>query len=203
MATTQEIPKFSTVRHWTFNIINNIIMKKAAVGSTRLKITLFRSLLRWTRQPAVVQSKFSLDPSEFGVEDLLPKSVRRIRNHTGVYGAISYLFRQQGDVKNALREARGKTALSDSDAVDAALDVLKRLNQLGSQLKERLNQRIKNSSLDVHSKAVYSIGTTLHHLPTGSRCVVVGWDVDMATGQQRYVTQPDSHTVVLPSVILP
>ena len=195
-------------------------MKKAALGNARLKITLFRSLLRWTRTPEAVQTKFSLDPSEFGVDDLLPSSVRRIRNHTGVYGAISYLFR---------RVARGKAALSDHETVDVAMDVIKRLNQLGAQLKvsysslwisccrkpfvrypelihfsqcvrchvmyvlyrslsqERLNQRIKNSAWEVHSKAVYRVGTTLHHLPTGARCVVIGWDVDLATGQQRYV----------------
>lgn len=111
-------------------------MNKAAVGSTRLKITLFRSLLRWTKKPSVVQSKFSLDPSEFGVDGLLPPSVRRIRNHTGVYGAISYLFRQHA-VVNSVRVARGKAALSDSDAIDTALDVIKRLNQLGTQLQVR------------------------------------------------------------------
>ena len=120
-------------------------MKKTAVGNARLKIALFRSLLRWTRQPEAVQSKFSLDPSEFGVDGLLPKSVRRVRNNTGVYGAVSYLFREKPDVINSVRLARGHMALSENDTIDVALDVIKRLNQLGAQLKVQWRMYLLNS----------------------------------------------------------
>ena len=149
-------------------------------GTKRLTLTFFRSLLRFTRQPHVVQSKFTLNPAEFRLEGKLPSSIHHIRNHTGVYGTISYLFRRSKLI-DAICVAKNKPIWTESERIDVCLDAMKKLNQLSVQLKERHLQRIKNSTFEVYSRAVYRIGQSLHHIPSGCRCVVVGWDVNLTT----------------------
>ena len=166
-------------------------MSKSTNGNKRLTLTLFRSLLRFTRQPHVVQSKFTLNPAEFRIDGRLPSSVYHIRNHTGVYGAISYLFRRS-ELIDAICVAKNKTIWTESERIDVCLDALKKLNQVSVQLKERHLERIKNSAFEVYSRAVYRIGQTLHHIPSGCRCVVVGWDVNLSTNS-------DSNINVMPS----
>ena len=58
--------------------------------------------------------------------------------------------------------------------MDLAFEALKNLNVIGLKLKERYNVRVKNSAVEVYSKAVYHIGQTLHHRDSSCRCVVVG-----------------------------
>jgi len=154
--------------------------KSTTCGTKRLTLTFFRSLLRFTRQPHVVQSKFTLNPAEFRLEGKLPSSIHHIRNHTGVYGTISYLFRRSKLIDD-ICVAKNKPIWTESERIDVCLDAIKKLNQLSLQLKERHLQRIKNSTFEVYSRAVYRIGQSLHHIPSGCRCVVVGWDVNLTT----------------------
>ena len=172
-------------------------MKKATNGNKRLTLTLFRSLLRFTRQPHVVQSKFALNPAEFRIEGRLPSSVHHIRNHTGVYGTISYLFRRS-DLIDAICVAKNKPIWTESERIDVCLDSIKKLNQLSVQLKERHLQRIKNSAFEVYSRAVYRIGQTLHHVPSGCRCVVVGWDVNLTSNTNNITTSSTATTTNSP-----
>ena len=141
-------------------------------GDARLLKTLFRSLVRFTRQPHVVEAKFKLHPEDYGVaKELQALGVGNVRNHYGLYAAISHLFRSNSS--------------SSSGDVDTALDALKQLNALGFNLKEKNAQRMKNSAAEVQACAVFKVGQPLYHVPSGVRCIVVGWDVDLATGVQR------------------
>ena len=154
------------------------------LGDARLLKTLFRSMLRWSRQPHVVNAKFTLHPEDFGEpvsKELGAIGVRTVRNHYGLYGAVSHLFRGTS---------------SSSHNIDAALDGLKQLNVLGSSLKERLAQRVKNSAAEVRACASFKVGQPLYHVPSGVRCCVVGWDVDLATGAQRLDCLFDEEDVV-------
>ena len=100
--------------------------------SIRLKKTLFRSFLRWNKQPAIANSKFILNSSEFGVDKLLPLEMKMIQNKEGVYKTISYCFRNPvNDPKLA------------SKSIDIAFDSLRKLNTLGEQFKKRVSQEAR------------------------------------------------------------
>jgi hypothetical protein len=119
-----------------------------------------------------VSSNFVVDPNDIGIGHLLPQSVRSIRNKEGIHGAISYCFRTP-------------PAIGENEVdMDLAFDVLKKLNTYGTELKRRYSQHIKNSAPDVYNKVVFHIGQAVHHTPSNCRCVVTGWEIDMATGQQ-------------------
>jgi hypothetical protein len=102
--------------------------------------------------------------SYLGIKSLLPAGVHSISNKEGVHGAISYCFRQHQSTSN----------LSSSEQIDLGFETLKYLNTYGQKLKERYNQRVKNSSPDVYSKAVYHVGQTVCHTDSSCRCVVIG-----------------------------
>ena len=102
--------------------------------------------------------------SYLGIKSLLPAGVHSISNKEGVHGAISYCFRQHQSTSN----------LSSSEKIDLGFETLKYLNTYGQKLKERYNQRVKNSSPDVYSKAVYHVGQTVCHTDSSCRCVVIG-----------------------------
>ena len=99
-----------------------------------------------------------------GIKSLLPAGVHSISNKEGVHGAISYCFRQHQSTLN----------LSSSEQIDLGFETLKYLNTYGQKLKERYNQRVKNSSPDVYSNAVYHVGQTVCHTDSSCRCVVIG-----------------------------
>ena len=58
--------------------------------------------------------------------------------------------------------------------MDFAFETLKKLNALGVNIKRKYNTHIKNSAIEVHSKAAYHIGQTLHYREKQCRCVVIG-----------------------------
>lgn len=93
--------------------------------SIKLRKTLFRSFLRWNKQPAVINSTFILNPSEFGVEGLLPPEMLRVQNKEGVYQAVTYCF---------------KNSPNDSKNIDIAFNCLRKLNELDKQFKKRVSQ---------------------------------------------------------------
>lgn len=107
---------------------------------------------------------YTLILSYLGIKSLLPAGVHSISNKEGVHGAISYCFRHPQSTSN----------LSSSEQVDLGFETLKYLNTYGQKLKERYNQRVKNSSPDVYSKAVYHVGQTVCHTDSSCRCVVIG-----------------------------
>jgi hypothetical protein len=93
--------------------------------SVKLKKTLFRSFLRWNKQPAVINSTFTLNPSEFGLDGLLPPDMIRVQNREDVYKAITYCF---------------KNSANDSKNIDIAFNCLRKLNELDKQFKLHLSQ---------------------------------------------------------------
>lgn len=93
--------------------------------SVKLKKTLFRSFLRWNKQPAVINSTFTLNPLEFGLDGLMPPDMIRVRSREDVYEAITYCF---------------KNSANDSKNIDIAFNCLRKLNELDKQFKLRLSE---------------------------------------------------------------
>lgn len=102
-------------------------------------------------------------------------TVRSIKNKEGVHGAISYCFRNSQSPETILADIkRSKGKEKGADQIDLAFDVLKKLNTFGQRLKDLYNRRVKNSSPEVYSKAIYHVGQTLCHTESSCRCVVIG-----------------------------
>jgi hypothetical protein len=73
----------------------------------------------------VINSTFILNPSEFGVEGLLPPEMIRVQNKEGIYQAVTYCF---------------KNSANDSKNIDIAFNCLRKLNELDKQFKKRFSQ---------------------------------------------------------------
>jgi hemimethylated DNA binding protein len=151
--------------------------------SKKLSIALYRSFLRWNRNPTVIRSTFNIDPLVIGIPDshlnshpTLLKKNGKIKNATGVYTAINYCFRTQ---------------LPTSDNIDIAFTVLKNLNELTFELQQNLYKHNNNKIKDVLEKVVFKIGEVVQHNGSGYRGVVVDWVIN-DVGKQKVTLLLDS-----------
>eukprot|EP00462_Mataza_sp_D1_P013169 CAMPEP_0175157582 /NCGR_PEP_ID=MMETSP0087-20121206/22292_1 /TAXON_ID=136419 /ORGANISM="Unknown Unknown, Strain D1" /LENGTH=771 /DNA_ID=CAMNT_0016445227 /DNA_START=27 /DNA_END=2339 /DNA_ORIENTATION=- len=148
-----------------------------------LVLSLFRSLVRWTRQPLVEEVKFTLPPQP-GTQ-----VSKVIRNAEGLRQKIRDSFRQVSDVSLADRIDKGFQSLRTFD-----LD-------LAPQLKVIKEERQKKQSRE---GIKFHVGQVLRHKLFGYRCVVYGWDTrpvfdvsswDGVQRLERFDQQPFYHTV--------
>ncbi|RYH31252.1 hypothetical protein EON65_03175, partial [archaeon] len=136
----------------------------------RISRTFFRSYLRWNRQAIVNCVPFTLQPSYLGIEDLLPKNVTLV-GPEGVQAAIYHCFRtQEYSPRNT----------------DLALNVLKKLNEMSSSMKTRLEQQ-KEHMVDtpiVNLANFFKLGQIVQLKKNNIRAVVVGWKYDAKESKQ-------------------
>lgn len=137
--------------------------------SNKVSRTLFRSLLRWNRRPDVVASKFSIDTVGFGIDKILPKDYKVI-GHEGVQAAIFHCFRNNP---------------ATDENMDLCFSVLKSLNELSLELKERLDFRVANMADERNSKATFKVGQIVRYKKLKYRGIVSGWIIDPETGTQK------------------
>jgi hypothetical protein len=74
----------------------------------------------------VINSTFTLNPSEYGLDGLLPLDMIRVQNRADVYKAVTYCF---------------KNAPDDSKNIDIAFNCLRKLNELDMQFKLNLSEK--------------------------------------------------------------
>ncbi len=139
--------------------------------------TLFRSLLRWNRRPEVVASKFGLDTSHLSIDKFMPTDFKIIGNEH-VQASIYHIFRNNEPT---------------DDNLDLCFAALRDLNDLSSQLKERIALRAKYSSDEFNSKVVFRIGQPVKYKKLKFRGVVVGWEIDPVTKKQNIEVLFDVH----------
>lgn len=145
----------------------------ATKNQVMLSRVLFRSLLRWVRQPEITQSKFVIDPKAFSCEQLFPVNTM-LNNATGVQAAVFHCFRQNSGFDAAKSANSGATL---DTMIDLGFSVLKRLNEYTPFLKERLQQHLLHSTDSQLSHAIYRIGTVVQDRVTKIRGVVIGWEI--------------------------
>eukprot|EP01031_Cornospumella_fuschlensis_P041797 gene41797-51019_t len=109
--------------------------------------------------------EFMGGPSHFGIEDFLPKNVT-IAGPEGVQATIFHCFRTQN--------------YSDKN-IDIALNALKKLNELSSSMKGRLEQQKANLDIPIASgDHFFRLGQVVQLKKSKIRAVVVGWKYDSA-----------------------
>lgn len=129
---------------------------------------LLRSLLKWSRQEEVRKVPFTIVPSEFGCDEILPKEAV-ICDASGVKKAVLWAFRN---------------STYSNENLDNGFATLKSLNAYSLKLKDMLSQHNIHGNEMFFRHAKFRIGQIVEHKETHVRGVVVGWEVDAAVGKQ-------------------
>eukprot|EP01043_Picozoa_sp_COSAG02_P027666 COSAG02_NODE_1643_length_11528_cov_19.259865_10_plen_487_part_00 len=130
------------------------------MGATNPVIMLYRSLLRWTRRPAVKDAVFELPLLDDSLRSRWPTAP--VRSATGVAQAIRRAFRED-DLDPSNPEV----------GIEQAFALLRALQGYTKYIEELAEQREDHSD---RSGIMYSIGDVLRHKQFAFRGVVVGWD---------------------------
>eukprot|EP01039_Chlorochromonas_danica_P003796 gene3796-4146_t len=137
----------------------------------RVTRALFRSFLRWTRQPELINNPFILNPTALNISKLLPPGVQ-LHGQEGVQAAIFHCFRHHS---------------YSSQHLDVALTVLKKLNELSQVLKRRLaSQQVNVHYNRNYTRYIdYQLGQVVQHKQKHVRAVVIGWEIDIEQKKQK------------------
>lgn len=95
-------------------------------------------------------------------------------------------------VKKACREGK-------DGALEDALKLIRAFNEKAAEFDSSDRIRVGNSLDSVIKHRVFRVGDVVMHTETGTRCVVVGWKVDEASGEQYLsllVDQLDAHELL-------
>lgn len=139
-----------------------------SVHSAKLARTLFRSMIRWSRQDVVVQSRFTLNPLNYQLNFI----DHPLENHHEVRSAIYSAFRNR---------------TNNSDNIQLGFETLKHLNHLRGTLTKRMDVRKHNANEAHVSKAIFKIGESVSNTQANKgfvRGVVIGWSIEAESAEQ-------------------
>lgn len=124
------------------------------------------------------------------------REARRLNLNPAVFGALpehfpagfkdGHMLSSSSEIQSFARQMF--EAPKDEEEVDKSLNsilmALPRLNAMGAELKNQLEQRANNSDVDKLKYRQFSVGNVVMHTETGARAIVVGYEIDDALGEQ-------------------
>jgi len=152
------------------------------MSQVRLTKSLYRTIFRWTRNTSVKNSLLALDPVRFGA---LPDVLKQAGLTPGT------LVQSGKEVESLARRIFRLSLAKDkaSEAVNAFLSELPRLNAERDIINAKHQLRLNNQKPEVLAHRTFRVGDVLSHKETQIRHTVVGWEVE--NGVQYLHTIPD------------